>query len=28
MIGERDNGAGSPKFSKLVKEGKYEAAVS
>ena len=28
MIGERTNVAGSPKFSKLVKEGKYEEAVS
>jgi len=28
MIGERTNVAGSPKFAKLVKEGKYEAAVS
>ncbi len=28
MIGERTNVAGSPKFARLVKEGKYEAAVS
>jgi 5-methyltetrahydrofolate--homocysteine methyltransferase len=28
MIGERTNVAGSPKFSRLVKEGKYEEAVS
>ena len=28
MIGERTNVAGSPKFAKLVKEGKYEQAVS
>ncbi len=28
MIGERTNVAGSPKFAKLVKEGKFEAAVS
>ncbi|HVR23805.1 MAG TPA: dihydropteroate synthase, partial [Candidatus Polarisedimenticolia bacterium] len=28
MIGERTNVAGSPKFSKLIKEGKYEKAVS
>jgi 5-methyltetrahydrofolate--homocysteine methyltransferase len=28
MIGERTNVAGSPKFSKLIKEGKYEEAVS
>jgi 5-methyltetrahydrofolate--homocysteine methyltransferase len=28
MIGERTNVAGSPKFAKFVKEGKYEAAVS
>ena len=28
MIGERTNVAGSPKFAKLVKEGKYEGAVS
>jgi 5-methyltetrahydrofolate--homocysteine methyltransferase len=28
MIGERTNVAGSPKFSKLVKAGKYEEAVS
>ena len=28
MVGERTNVAGSPKFAKLVKEGKYEAAVS
>jgi 5-methyltetrahydrofolate--homocysteine methyltransferase len=28
MIGERTNVAGSPKFAKLVKEGKYEDAVS
>ena len=28
MIGERTNVAGSPKFSKLVKKGKYEEAVS
>src|SRR6201996_4214825 len=28
MIGERPNVAGSPKFAKLVKEGKYEEAVS
>jgi 5-methyltetrahydrofolate--homocysteine methyltransferase len=27
MIGERTNVAGSPKFAKLVKEGKYEEAV-
>jgi 5-methyltetrahydrofolate--homocysteine methyltransferase len=28
MIGERTNVAGSPKFARLVKEGKYEEAVS
>ncbi|RXH54651.1 methionine synthase [Granulicella sibirica] len=28
MIGERTNVAGSPKFARLVKEGKYEDAVS
>jgi 5-methyltetrahydrofolate--homocysteine methyltransferase len=28
MIGERTNVAGSPKFARLIKEGKYEAAVS
>jgi len=28
MIGERTNVAGSPKFAKLIKVGKYEAAVS
>jgi 5-methyltetrahydrofolate--homocysteine methyltransferase len=28
MIGERTNVAGSPKFAKLIKEGKYEAAVA
>jgi 5-methyltetrahydrofolate--homocysteine methyltransferase len=28
MIGERTNVAGSPKFAKLVKEGKFEDAVS
>jgi 5-methyltetrahydrofolate--homocysteine methyltransferase len=28
MIGERTNVAGSPKFSKLIKDGKYEEAVS
>jgi 5-methyltetrahydrofolate--homocysteine methyltransferase len=28
MIGERTNVAGSPKFAKLVKEGRYEEAVS
>ena len=28
MIGERTNVAGSPKFAKLVKDGKYEEAVS
>ena len=28
MIGERTNVAGSPKFAKLVREGKYEDAVS
>src|SRR3954467_13586129 len=28
MIGERTNVPGSPKFAKLIKEGKYEAAVS
>ena len=28
MIGERTNVAGSPRFAKLVKEGKYEEAVS
>jgi 5-methyltetrahydrofolate--homocysteine methyltransferase len=28
MIGERTNVAGSPKFANLVKEGKYEEAVS
>ncbi len=27
MIGERTNVAGSPKFAKLIKEGKYEGAV-
>src|SRR6201991_4687098 len=28
MSGERTNVAGSPKFAKLIKEGKYEQAVS
>jgi 5-methyltetrahydrofolate--homocysteine methyltransferase len=28
MIGERTNVAGSPKFAKLIKQGKYEGAVS
>ncbi|MCD6050814.1 MAG: methionine synthase, partial [Verrucomicrobia bacterium] len=28
MIGERTNVAGSPKFAKLIKEGKYEEGVS
>jgi 5-methyltetrahydrofolate--homocysteine methyltransferase len=28
MIGERTNVAGSPKFARLIKEGKYEEAVS
>jgi 5-methyltetrahydrofolate--homocysteine methyltransferase len=28
MIGERTNVAGSPKFARFIKEGKYEAAVS
>src|ERR1700688_4897706 len=28
MIGERTNVAGSPKFARLIKEGKYEQAVS
>jgi 5-methyltetrahydrofolate--homocysteine methyltransferase len=28
MIGERTNVAGSPKFAKLIKDGKYEEAVS
>ncbi len=28
VIGERTNVAGSPKFAKLIKEGKYEEAVS
>jgi 5-methyltetrahydrofolate--homocysteine methyltransferase len=28
MIGERTNVAGSPKFARLIKEGKYEDAVS
>ena len=28
MIGERTNVAGSPKFARLVKDGKYEEAVS
>src|ERR1700761_5354621 len=28
MIGERTNVAGSPRFSKLIKEGKFEEAVS
>ncbi|HVZ85576.1 MAG TPA: methionine synthase [Polyangia bacterium] len=28
MIGERTNVAGSPKFAKLIKEGKYEEAVA
>ena len=28
VIGERTNVAGSPKFAKLIKEGKYEKAVS
>ncbi|HKO51885.1 MAG TPA: methionine synthase [Polyangiaceae bacterium] len=28
MLGERTNVAGSPKFAKLIKEGKYEEAVS
>jgi 5-methyltetrahydrofolate--homocysteine methyltransferase len=27
MLGERTNVAGSPKFAKLIKEGKYEEAV-
>ncbi len=28
MIGERTNVAGSPKFARLVKEGKFEESVS
>ncbi len=28
MIGERTNVAGSPKFAKFIREGKYEEAVS
>src|SRR5215475_1046393 len=28
MIGERTNVAGSPKFARLIKDGKYEEAVS
>src|ERR1022692_40838 len=28
MIGERTNVAGSPKFARLIKEGKYDEAVS
>ena len=28
MIGERTNVAGSPKFASLIKQGKYEEAVS
>ena len=28
MIGERTNVAGSPKFAKFIKQGKYEEAVS
>ena len=28
MIGERTNVAGSPKFAKLIKDGKYEEAVA
>ena len=28
MIGERTNVAGSPKFAKLIKGGKYQEAVS
>src|SRR5664279_4623451 len=28
MIGERTNVAGSPRFAKLIKQGKYEEAVS
>ena len=28
MIGERTNVAGSPKFARLVKDGKFEDAVS
>src|SRR3979411_1776316 len=28
MVGERTNVAGSPKFAKLIKQGKYEEAVS
>ena len=28
MIGERTNVAGSPKFARLVKDGKFEEAVS
>jgi len=28
MVGERTNVAGSPRFAKLIKEGKYEEAVS
>ena len=28
MIGERTNIAGSPKFAKLIKEGKFEEAVA
>src|SRR5690242_21938742 len=28
MLGERTNVAGSPKFAKLIKAGKYEEAVS
>ena len=28
MIGERTNVAGSPKFARFIKDGKYEEAVS
>ena len=28
MIGERTNVAGSPKFARLIKDGKYEEAVA
>jgi cobalamin-dependent methionine synthase I len=28
LIGERTNVAGSPKFARLIKEGKYEEAVA
>ena len=28
ILGERTNVAGSPKFAKLIKEGKFEEAVS